>query len=312
MGTNNYLMHYRTVGSKNGRTKYPGKYTPVGQVARGDEQTKSQVTQYAMPYVRRVNHKIDKTINPRKYDAAYQDMRKNRERDSRWTDNDYGGREYKDENGNWKYEYYLRPEAKQRMFGESVKETLSDFGKTILGTSPLGRGVLAGKKVANSISSKTDKTDAADSKNITSGSKNGFRISSRTKQNEWTSYAEQQKQAAMARSSADARRKAAEKERLAENSRQRAISNTERRRISGGTAGTNINDYRAKQAERRSAEIAKQREESRTRNSRSAVGNAIADAKANRDVAKFVKADIKDRIKRGKGKVKKLMSKWFG
>lgn len=29
----NYLMHYRTKGSKNGYTKYPGKYTPVGEKA---------------------------------------------------------------------------------------------------------------------------------------------------------------------------------------------------------------------------------------------------------------------------------------
>lgn len=30
----NYLMHYRTPGSKNGYTKYPGKYQPVGQKAQ--------------------------------------------------------------------------------------------------------------------------------------------------------------------------------------------------------------------------------------------------------------------------------------
>lgn len=30
----NYLMHYRTPGSKNGYTKYPGKYTPVGEKAQ--------------------------------------------------------------------------------------------------------------------------------------------------------------------------------------------------------------------------------------------------------------------------------------
>ena len=29
----NYLMHYRTPGSKNGYTKYPGKYTPIGEKA---------------------------------------------------------------------------------------------------------------------------------------------------------------------------------------------------------------------------------------------------------------------------------------
>ena len=29
----NYLMHYRTKGSKNGYTKYPGKYTPIGEKA---------------------------------------------------------------------------------------------------------------------------------------------------------------------------------------------------------------------------------------------------------------------------------------
>ena len=29
----NYLMHYRTPGSKNGYTKYPDKYTPVGEKA---------------------------------------------------------------------------------------------------------------------------------------------------------------------------------------------------------------------------------------------------------------------------------------
>lgn len=29
----NYLMHYRTPGSKNGYTKYPGKYIPIGEKA---------------------------------------------------------------------------------------------------------------------------------------------------------------------------------------------------------------------------------------------------------------------------------------
>lgn len=33
----NTLTHYRTPGSKNGRTKYPGKYNPIGELAKGPE-----------------------------------------------------------------------------------------------------------------------------------------------------------------------------------------------------------------------------------------------------------------------------------
>lgn len=33
----NTLTHYRTPGSKNGRTKYPGKYNPIGELAKGPD-----------------------------------------------------------------------------------------------------------------------------------------------------------------------------------------------------------------------------------------------------------------------------------
>ena len=39
-----YLMHFRTAGSKNGETKYPGKYKPIGQKAKGIEDMASQTS----------------------------------------------------------------------------------------------------------------------------------------------------------------------------------------------------------------------------------------------------------------------------
>lgn len=39
-----YLMHFRTAGAKNGETKYPGKYKPIGQKARGIEEAATKTS----------------------------------------------------------------------------------------------------------------------------------------------------------------------------------------------------------------------------------------------------------------------------
>lgn len=39
-----YLMHFRTAGAKNGETKYPGKYKPIGQKAQGIEEAAAKTS----------------------------------------------------------------------------------------------------------------------------------------------------------------------------------------------------------------------------------------------------------------------------
>lgn len=58
---NNYLMHYRTPGSLNGRTKYPGKYNPIGELAKGAKDFYNDAKQNGLGNA--INNKVDDAKN---------------------------------------------------------------------------------------------------------------------------------------------------------------------------------------------------------------------------------------------------------
>lgn len=65
----NSLKHYRTPGSKNGRTKYPGKYNPIGELAKGPDYNNSMNAARAYDIAQRAARQT--ALGPRAINNSY-------------------------------------------------------------------------------------------------------------------------------------------------------------------------------------------------------------------------------------------------
>lgn len=115
----NYLMHYRTKGSKNGYTKYPGKYIPIGEKA-----------------------------NPRLYDA--------RRYDPDWEQDDATSEWHLSKSANdrlWK-ESFAETGNMYKNFGKKAGEGLLN----VFTKGAYGRSKKIGKLIANKVASESEPT----------------------------------------------------------------------------------------------------------------------------------------------------------
>lgn len=285
----NYLMHYRTKGSKNGYTKYPDKYTPVGEKA-----ILSGTQAVGMNSIGAYN-KAKPNINQQ---AAEQ-----------------------------------RRIAGGRTYGTGTRLTRENdrFNKIHEGSSKLYNAAVYIRNLAKEATKPPKAAQEAEARRIKGG-------------NPYVNQREENRKAGEARRIAGGNPYVNQREenrkaggnvggisaipnslKISTNFSDANKRNAEQRRIKGGTYGQktgenyyNDRGYNARafdarmRYEKRVKTPNSDKRTSAERNARSTIGNAINDARTDKDFGSFMKKDIKDRVSKGKKKVKSLMKRFFG
>lgn len=282
-----YLMHYRTKGSRNGYSKDPN-YTPVGK----------------------------KAMDPLDYD-------------SRKDDPDYydRGRYFDDDTSQWRNNYDLTGKAKFKMFASSVAENLPGRNNPI-------------RKAANAVR-ESKRAEERSKQQDASIDTNRKRIQQARADREYANRTRYSQQEAIEATkaghgkaptngksgrltagfaTADAASSAAK---AGIDGRDNAFRERAIARVKADAMGRNASDMAKKsKVAYYHNELEKSKKISDKRNSRSDIGNAIADAKSDakrfgkkvRNVSDFVVEDTADRAKKlvnkGKKKVSKLLKKF--